>query len=152
MDRFNEEDDGNDDVKQRRAKSALSSSLKSGRDIKDVEGADDDWEHSEDSDEEAERRKYEHESGIKVEAFNMDMEREEGHFDAASGHYVEDKFKMSQRDAWLEEVTAQAPALLPDARYVSLLGRSRPPARRLLHDRAPNACCRQLASKYWEGQ
>ena len=34
----------------------------------------------------------------------MDMEREEGHFDAASGHYVEDKFKMSQRDAWLDEV------------------------------------------------
>jgi hypothetical protein len=29
----------------------------------------------------------------------MDMEREEGHFDAASGHYVEDKFKVSQRGA-----------------------------------------------------
>eukprot|EP00960_Hanusia_phi_P036444 752318-Hanusia_phi.AAC.2 len=63
-----------------------------------------DWEHSEDSEEEAERRKYEEESGIRIEPFNTDMEREEGHFDAASGHYVEDKFKMSQRDAWLDEV------------------------------------------------
>ena len=105
MDRFNEDgDDGEDTVKQKRTKGGLSSSLKSGRDIKDVEGAEDDWEHSEDSEEEEERRKYEHESGFKVEAFNMDMEREEGHFDAASGHYVEDKFKMSQRDAWLDEV------------------------------------------------
>ena len=105
VDRFNEDgDDGDDKVKQKRKKGGLSSSLKSGRDIKDVEGAEDDWEHSEDSEEEEERRKYEDESGFKVEAFNMDMEREEGHFDAASGHYVEDKFKMSQRDAWLDEV------------------------------------------------
>lgn len=27
-----------------------------------------------------------------------------GHFDTTSGHFVEDKFKMSQRDAWLDEV------------------------------------------------
>ena len=57
--------------------------------------------------------RYEEESGIRIEPFNtvflnpalclstlnidkQDMEREEGHFDAASGHYVEDKFKMSQ--------------------------------------------------------
>jgi hypothetical protein len=100
-----DEDDANGgNAKKKRHKSALSSSLKSGRDIKDVEEAEDDWEHSEDSDEEAERRKYEHESGFHVEAFNMDDERETGHFDAASGHYVEDKFKMSQRDAWLDEV------------------------------------------------
>lgn len=31
------------------------------------------------------------------------MEREEGHFDNA-GNYVEDRFKISQRDAWLDEV------------------------------------------------
>jgi len=66
VDRFNDGDDAGDDVRQKRKKSALSSSLKSGRDIKEVEGAEDDWEHSEDSEEEAERRKYEHESGIKV--------------------------------------------------------------------------------------
>lgn len=58
-------------------------------------------------------QRYEEESGIRIEPFNtvipnpalylstlnidkQDMEREEGHFDAASGHYVEDKFKMSQ--------------------------------------------------------
>ena len=34
----------------------------------------------------------------------MDDARETGHFDSASGHYVEDKFKMLQRDAWLDEV------------------------------------------------
>jgi hypothetical protein len=31
------------------------------------------------------------------------MEREEGHFDNV-GNYVEDRFKISQRDAWLDEV------------------------------------------------
>ena len=38
-------DDGDDAVKQKRQKGGLSSSLASGRDIKDVEGAEDDWEH-----------------------------------------------------------------------------------------------------------
>jgi hypothetical protein len=31
-------------------------------------------------------------------------EPQSGHFDSTSGHFVEDKFKMSQRDAWLDEV------------------------------------------------
>ena len=78
--------------------------MKTGRDIKSVEGASEDWEHSEDSEEESERRKYEEESGFKIEPFNTDMERESGHFDSSSGHFVEDKFKISQRDAWLDEV------------------------------------------------
>ncbi len=46
--------------------------------------------------------RYEEESGFRVEPFNTDMEREDGHFE--SGHFIEDKFKMSQRDAWLDEV------------------------------------------------
>ena len=48
-------------------------------------------------------RRYEEESGIRIEPFNTEMEREEGHFDDA-GNYVEDRFKISQRDAWLDEV------------------------------------------------
>eukprot|EP00293_Proteomonas_sulcata_P016989 CAMPEP_0184302474 /NCGR_PEP_ID=MMETSP1049-20130417/12441_1 /TAXON_ID=77928 /ORGANISM="Proteomonas sulcata, Strain CCMP704" /LENGTH=373 /DNA_ID=CAMNT_0026613777 /DNA_START=1 /DNA_END=1122 /DNA_ORIENTATION=+ len=105
VDRFDEDDD-EEDAKPRakRERNDLHSSLKKGRDLKAVEGAAEDWEHSEDSEEEDERRKYEEESGFRVEPFNTDMEREEGHFDSASGHYVEDKFKMSQRDAWLDEV------------------------------------------------
>ncbi|EKX44109.1 hypothetical protein GUITHDRAFT_109893 [Guillardia theta CCMP2712] len=102
--RFDDMDDGDDAPKQRRRAGAMQSSMKMGRELKEVENAAEDWEHSEDSEEEAERRKYEEESGIRIEPFNTDMEREEGHFDAASGHYVEDKFKMSQRDAWLDEV------------------------------------------------
>lgn len=48
--------------------------------------------------------RYEEESGIRMEPFNTDMDRETGHFEG--GHFIEDKFKMSQRDAWLDEVTS----------------------------------------------
>lgn len=106
--RFNDdgdEDDGSDEEmggtsKRKRAES----SMKTGRNIKDVENAGEDWEHDEDSEEESERRQYENESGYRVEPFNTDMEREEGRFDDSTGHYIEDRFKVSQRDAWLEEV------------------------------------------------
>uniref|UniRef100_A0A6T8IK50 GYF domain-containing protein n=1 Tax=Hemiselmis andersenii TaxID=464988 RepID=A0A6T8IK50_HEMAN len=99
----NDEDDEDMPGGHKRKKGA-DTSMKTGRNIKDVEDADQDWEHSEDSEEESERRRYEDESGIRMEPFNTDMEREEGHFDASTGHYIEDRFKVSQRDAWLEEV------------------------------------------------
>mmetsp|Transcript_19823 Transcript_19823/g.38505 ORF Transcript_19823/g.38505 Transcript_19823/m.38505 type:complete len:383 (+) Transcript_19823:160-1308(+) len=103
--RFNKDDDDDDEPGSRkRKKGTVATSMKSGRDIKDVEDADQDWEHSEDSEEENERRQYEDESGYRIEPFNTDMEREEGHFDSSTGHYIEDRFKVSQRDAWLEEV------------------------------------------------
>ncbi|KAJ1476236.1 hypothetical protein T484DRAFT_1966281 [Baffinella frigidus] len=102
---FNDDDDEEEaGQKRREANQGHLSSMKSGRDIKSVEGVGEDWEHSEDSEEEGERRKYEEESGFKMEPFNTDVERESGHFDTTSGHFVEDKFKMSQRDAWLDEV------------------------------------------------
>ena len=99
-----DDDDGQGGKKRRATNQDHESSMKTGRDIKSVEGASEDWEHSEDSEEESERRKYEEESGFKIEPFNTDMERESGHFDSSSGHFVEDKFKISQRDAWLDEV------------------------------------------------
>ena len=54
-----------------------------------MEDAEEDWEHAEDSEEENERRQYEDESGYRMEPFNTDMEREEGHFDASTGAYIE---------------------------------------------------------------
>uniref|UniRef100_A0A7S0YWX8 GYF domain-containing protein n=1 Tax=Hemiselmis tepida TaxID=464990 RepID=A0A7S0YWX8_9CRYP len=103
--RFNNPDGDDDDMSGgQKRKKGTETSMKTGRDIKDVEDADQDWEHSEDSEEETERRRYEDESGYRIEPFNTDMEREEGHFDASTGHYIEDRFKVSQRDAWLEEV------------------------------------------------
>mmetsp|Transcript_54146 Transcript_54146/g.132372 ORF Transcript_54146/g.132372 Transcript_54146/m.132372 type:complete len:388 (-) Transcript_54146:250-1413(-) len=104
--RFNEdvEDDVKAGGKRKRREGAGNSSMKKGRNMKDVEDAEEDWEHSEDSEEESERRRYEEESGIRIEPFNTDMEREEGHFDSSTGHYIEDRFKVSQKDAWLEEV------------------------------------------------
>jgi hypothetical protein len=71
VDRFGG-DEEDEDQEQVLKKGRKSSSLKAGRDMKDVEAAEDDWEHSEDSDEEAERRKYEHESGFQVAAFDTD--------------------------------------------------------------------------------
>ena len=59
------------------------------RRTQEVQEAGEDWEHDEDSEEENERRQYENESGYRIEPFNTDMEREEGHFDESTGHYVE---------------------------------------------------------------
>eukprot|EP00288_Rhodomonas_lens_P014262 CAMPEP_0177716942 /NCGR_PEP_ID=MMETSP0484_2-20121128/14770_1 /TAXON_ID=354590 /ORGANISM="Rhodomonas lens, Strain RHODO" /LENGTH=366 /DNA_ID=CAMNT_0019228989 /DNA_START=9 /DNA_END=1109 /DNA_ORIENTATION=- len=102
VDRFGEDDDEDEDDTKKHRVDKSESSMKTGRDLKAVEGAAEDWEHEEDSEEEAERRRYEEESGIRMEPFNTDMDRETGHFEG--GHFIEDKFKMSQRDAWLDEV------------------------------------------------